>query len=678
MIEHLDGVVLLGAAVDGAQAVELVEQTRPDVILLDIAMPVMDGLEAAAAIRTGSPGVKIAMFSAYSRGRMEAAAIAAGADAYLQKTSDLDELIDLVHRLFPDRPRPTRREAADAPRPQTAPATPAAVVEQRYRLLLDALDEAVLVLDGSESVLAANFAAARTLDITTSRLMGRRLSDCGFEVTPRKGASLPELVRSRRPASHVPVRQRRGDGSRHLLASVRPLGSDGPTPGGQTLISLVDVTDLESARDRYRALAENLPGTAAMAFDRRLRFTTVAGCGAPDTVGDAGEIVGRSVRDLGLGERGRLLADRMTASLAGVPQTCDLPGLRDATIWSCQFVPVHSSNGEVEGGMLVARDVTEERAAETAIRQSEERFREAVDLMMDPALIIRPIRTDGVVVDFRIIFANRAARDVVARYGAQVEDRLWSDLPRQLRRDEDLAACREVLETGEPQATYALMPEPSDAGWGRRGFDLRLARIDDGVLVTYQDVAARREVSETERRVERLRSVLTAANRAVLCAGDERDLLQAACEIVVEHGGFRLAWACLIDDTRTVHPVAAAGVGQDYIPGLAIKVEDGARSRGPTGTAMRTGRHVAMNDIEADPRMAPWRAEALKRGFGSSGAFPLRRGKECVGALAVYAAERGYFGDAEIVMLDQLAAVISNGMTDLARQDDGISTLERP
>ena len=60
--------------------------------------------------------------------------------------------------------------------------------------------------------------------------------------------------------------------------------------------------------------------------------------------------------------------------------------------------------------------------------------------------------------------------------------------------------------------------------------------------------------------------------------------------------------------------------------------------------------------------------DALQRGFGSSGAFPLHRGKDCVGALTVYAGERAYFGDTEIVMLDQLATDITHGMTALAAQ----------
>src|SRR5664279_5566112 len=78
MLASVDGVEVVGDAADGRQAVELVGRQHPDLILLDIAMPVMDGLEAAAAIRANSPEMKIAMYSAYNRAKMGPAAIAAG------------------------------------------------------------------------------------------------------------------------------------------------------------------------------------------------------------------------------------------------------------------------------------------------------------------------------------------------------------------------------------------------------------------------------------------------------------------------------------------------------------------------------------------------------------------------------------------------------------------------
>src|SRR3569832_1640967 len=98
-LEADEGIDVVGAAADGGQAVELVEQAHPDLVLLDVAMPVMDGLEAATEIRSHWPDVKIAMYSAFGRERMEASALAAGADVYVEKAATIDELLEQLHCL---------------------------------------------------------------------------------------------------------------------------------------------------------------------------------------------------------------------------------------------------------------------------------------------------------------------------------------------------------------------------------------------------------------------------------------------------------------------------------------------------------------------------------------------------------------------------------------------------
>lgn len=82
-------VEIVGEASDGQGAVDLATELRPDVVLLDLSMPRMDGLQAAELIRAELPDARVVVLSGYPASRMRQVALAAGADDYLEKTADL-------------------------------------------------------------------------------------------------------------------------------------------------------------------------------------------------------------------------------------------------------------------------------------------------------------------------------------------------------------------------------------------------------------------------------------------------------------------------------------------------------------------------------------------------------------------------------------------------------------
>lgn len=82
-----------GEASNGQEGVEKAEELKPDVVILDISMAVMDGLEAARRIRGLLPAAKIVMLSMHSSKQMADKAIQLGADAFVQKASVASDLI---------------------------------------------------------------------------------------------------------------------------------------------------------------------------------------------------------------------------------------------------------------------------------------------------------------------------------------------------------------------------------------------------------------------------------------------------------------------------------------------------------------------------------------------------------------------------------------------------------
>lgn len=90
------GVDVIGEAADGREAVAAALALRPDVVLMDITMPVMDGLEATRLIKASAPEIKIIMLTVSDEDRTVFEAIKSGAAGYLLKNLQADEFFDLL------------------------------------------------------------------------------------------------------------------------------------------------------------------------------------------------------------------------------------------------------------------------------------------------------------------------------------------------------------------------------------------------------------------------------------------------------------------------------------------------------------------------------------------------------------------------------------------------------
>lgn len=98
-MERADGLEVVGEAVDGLDGVEKARDLQPDVVILDIAMPRMDGLQALPLIREASPGARVVILSGFGESTMAEEAMRAGADHYVPKGGRLSELVTLVEAL---------------------------------------------------------------------------------------------------------------------------------------------------------------------------------------------------------------------------------------------------------------------------------------------------------------------------------------------------------------------------------------------------------------------------------------------------------------------------------------------------------------------------------------------------------------------------------------------------
>jgi PAS domain S-box-containing protein len=169
------------------------------------------------------------------------------------------------------------------------------------------------------------------------------------------------------------------------------------------------------------------------------------------------------------------------------------------------------------------------------------------------------------------------------------------------------------------------------------------------------------------RRVDRARQALSRCGQALVRAGDEPQFLRELCRVIVEVAGYRLCWVGYAehDEAKSVRPVAHAGYEEGYLETVRITWADTERGRGPVGTAIRTHAPAVFRDVARDPDFAPWRVEALRRGYASVIGLPLLSGPEVLGALAIYAAEPDAFDEDEVQLLGELADDLSYGIVAL-------------
>jgi len=115
-----------------------------------------------------------------------------------------------------------------------------------------------------------------------------------------------------------------------------------------------------------------------------------------------------------------------------------------------------------------------------------------------------------------------------------------------------------------------------------------------------QDITERKQAEQTQQRLNRALKLLSDCNMALVHAEEESRLLSEICRLVVETGGYRMAWVGFAehDAEKTVRAVAQHGDTQDYLGSLQLSWADTERGRGPTGTAIRTG----ATDINQDTR----------------------------------------------------------------------------
>ena len=197
----------------------------------------------------------------------------------------------------------------------------------------------------------------------------------------------------------------------------------------------------------------------------------------------------------------------------------------------------------------------------------------------------------------------------------------------------------------------------------------RTEELHESVAQLKEEMNEREEAEQKAAVLGRLYRLLSRVYESIVHAQDQEGLFRQACRIMMEEGDFLLCWIGRVDwEAGLVRAAAQYDLLDDYPQNITISLEDVPEGRGPTGVAVRQGRWDACQDFAADPRMAPWRKQALARGIRSSAAFPLFVGDRVEGVLTLYSGQKGFFNTEEISALNSLAQNLSFAMESMDRE----------
>src|SRR4051812_1911226 len=218
-------VLVVGEGANGRDAIALAAEHRPELMLLDVSMPVMDGLEALPRLRAASPETRVVLYSGFDEEGLAHKAAELGAAAFIEKSTSIDSLVDELLAVI------------DAEGPGDLPAgspTEQRVLDEHLERFREVFEEAAIgmaTMTLSGQLVRANRALAQLVGRPRESLVGLPYSDLIADHTPDPAADLDDALDSvhRRGAdvAHVEHDLTGSEGHRRVLATLAPVRDSG-------------------------------------------------------------------------------------------------------------------------------------------------------------------------------------------------------------------------------------------------------------------------------------------------------------------------------------------------------------------------------------------------------------------------------------------------------------------
>jgi PAS domain S-box-containing protein len=329
--------------------------------------------------------------------------------------------------------------------------------------------------------------------------------------------------------------------------------------------------------------------------------------------------------------------------------------------------PFVNDRGEVIGVVGTARDITLQKAANEKLQLAAMVFENSSEGMM-------VTNADNLIIETNPAFTKLTGYDLQEVIG---------NTPTILNSGEQspdfyLEMWQKIDETGQWQGE--IWNRRKDGGRYVEWLTINSVYDESGSVqrrvALFSDITMQKQAEAAIQFTNRALAARNAVNRSLMHTTHERELFQEICQAIVEKCGYVLAWVGYVvkSKNKEIRPVAQFGFEEGYLNSAKIVWADTPNGQGTTGRAVRLGSIQIAQNLLTDETMAPWRDEALKRGYASCISLPLATDGQVFGVMSIYAKQAEAFSKAEAELLEEMANDLTFGVTALhARQERDIA-----
>lgn len=194
-----------------------------------------------------------------------------------------------------------------------------------------------------------------------------------------------------------------------------------------------------------------------------------------------------------------------------------------------------------------------------------------------------------------------------------------------------------------------------------------------GGIIIYSEIITETEtVRLSNTKMLRELNMLNEVGFVIYNATDDFDMIDEVCKKIIFYGGYQLVWFGFAPDPlhekQLISPIHKYGSAVHYLDNFLIDLNNAEQSKGPTATALKTGKTVVVNNLLDSPLFSPWLQNARKHNIQSSISLPitLNDGQKCV--LCIYSGKKDAFDKQEVLILERLAVKITYSFNDIKRR----------